>query len=315
MTLKQLEAFYWAASSASFLIAAERLHLSQSSLSKRIRELEQQFGRTLFDRSGHKAVLTDAGRTLMPLARKILESADALRSSMADEAGLKGHCRFGLGEHSALTWLPDFVAEARRLYPALTLDPSVDIGARLEEQVDHGLLDFAIVASPATRPSIVAQALADVRFEWAAAPSLAGDLRDPASLFAAGAALITMPAGAGANRIVDQWLAASGAEAARRLTCNSMAAIAGLVVAGAGISLFPQSWLGHMDRSGQLIRLRGRPEPVPLRYFLHWRRDDSRPSIRTLRDLVQARADFARPLSFLQPPLAPPAPDDRKAEK
>ena len=53
MTLKQLEAFYWAATCASFAVAAERLHLSVSSLSKRIAELEDALGRPLFDRSGH----------------------------------------------------------------------------------------------------------------------------------------------------------------------------------------------------------------------------------------------------------------------
>ena len=44
MTLKQLEAFYWAATCASFAVAAERLHLSVSSLSKRIAELEEALG-------------------------------------------------------------------------------------------------------------------------------------------------------------------------------------------------------------------------------------------------------------------------------
>ncbi|SUP85622.1 LysR family substrate-binding transcriptional regulator [Yersinia pseudotuberculosis] len=51
MTLKQLEAFYWAARCSNFSIAAERLHISISSLSKRIVELEASLGCTLFDRS------------------------------------------------------------------------------------------------------------------------------------------------------------------------------------------------------------------------------------------------------------------------
>ena len=49
-TLKQLDAFYWAATCANFSTAAQRLHLSVSSLSKRINELEQVVERTLFDR-------------------------------------------------------------------------------------------------------------------------------------------------------------------------------------------------------------------------------------------------------------------------
>ena len=61
MTLKQLEAFYWAASAASFLVAAQRLHVSQSTLSKRIAELESQLRAPLFDRSGHRARLSASG--------------------------------------------------------------------------------------------------------------------------------------------------------------------------------------------------------------------------------------------------------------
>ncbi|WP_154588060.1 LysR family transcriptional regulator, partial [Bordetella pertussis] len=79
MTLKQLEAFYWAATCASFAVAADRLHLSLSSLSKRIAELESALGLDLFDRSGHRAVLTAAGERLLPQARDLLASADRMR--------------------------------------------------------------------------------------------------------------------------------------------------------------------------------------------------------------------------------------------
>ncbi len=97
MTLKQLEAFYWAASAASFLVAAERLHVSQSTLSKRISELEAQLRTPLFDRSGHRAVLTEAGEQLLPLARRMLGLADDMRALVAGSGGARGHCRFGVG--------------------------------------------------------------------------------------------------------------------------------------------------------------------------------------------------------------------------
>lgn len=74
MTLKQLEAFYWAATCANFAIAAQRINVSLSSLSKRISELEQSLDVVLFDRSGHRATLTDAGQGLMPQALALLDS-------------------------------------------------------------------------------------------------------------------------------------------------------------------------------------------------------------------------------------------------
>ena len=96
MTLKQLEAFYWAATCASFAVAAERLHLSVSSLSKRIAELEEALGQLLFDRSGHKAALTEAGQRLLPQAGDMLASAERIRASVAQSAGSSGRCRFGV---------------------------------------------------------------------------------------------------------------------------------------------------------------------------------------------------------------------------
>ena len=98
MTLKQLEAFYWAASAASFLVAAGRLHVSQSTLSKRISDLEGQLGMPLFDRSGHRAALTEAGQQLLPLARRMLGLADEMRTLTTEGGALRGHCRFGVGE-------------------------------------------------------------------------------------------------------------------------------------------------------------------------------------------------------------------------
>ena len=90
MTLKQLEAFYWAATCSSFAMAAERVHLSVSSLSKRIAELEASLGQVLFDRAGHRAALTEAGTRLLPLAGALLQQADRLQQEMGSTAGLRG---------------------------------------------------------------------------------------------------------------------------------------------------------------------------------------------------------------------------------
>ena len=88
MTLKQLEAFYWAATCNSFAMAAERVHLSVSSLSKRIAELEASLGQVLFDRGRHRAALTDAGTRLLPLAAALLQQADRLQQEMGSSTGL-----------------------------------------------------------------------------------------------------------------------------------------------------------------------------------------------------------------------------------
>src|SRR6056297_2487221 len=71
-----LETFVAAAEELHFATAAERLHLDPSSVSRRVRQLETQTGVTLFDRSTRSVALTDAGRTLLPVAVAALERLD-----------------------------------------------------------------------------------------------------------------------------------------------------------------------------------------------------------------------------------------------
>ena len=150
-SVKQLEAFWWAATCANFATAAERVHLSVSSLSKRISELESTLGQSLFDRSGHRAVLTEAGERLLPAALEVLNAMAALGHTLGSREELAGRCRFGVGDLSALTWLPTFVAAVRRTHPRLALEPCVDVGGVLERRQAGGALDFCLIAGRSSR--------------------------------------------------------------------------------------------------------------------------------------------------------------------
>lgn len=295
MTLKQLEAFYWAATVASFLLAADRLHISQSTLSKRITELEVQLGQSLFDRSGHRAMLTDAGEQLLPLVRRMLGLADEMRSLLGDGTGVRGHCRFGVGELAALTWLPDLVALAREMYPELTLEPFVDLGAVLEQRLETGDLDFAVVAGYSSRSRIASASIAEVRFSWAAAARLAGRQRAISPRLLKETALVTMPSGAGPTRMLEHWLAANNFEVSHRITCNNLAATASLIAAGVGIGLFPSAWLRHMADRKAVVQLRSQPALPALEYTFQQRRDDTRPLLARMRELVVKTVDFSKP--------------------
>src|SRR6185436_5274033 len=123
MTLKQLEAFYLAANLGSFALAAQRLHITQSSLSKRIAELETAVDRDLFDRSTKRAQLTEAGQRLMPQVSEMLQMKEGIRAAAQSDGALSGTCRFGISELGALTWLPAFVSRVRRDHPQLQLQP------------------------------------------------------------------------------------------------------------------------------------------------------------------------------------------------
>lgn len=176
MTLKQLEAFYWAATCSTFAMAAERVHLSVSSLSKRIAELETSLGQTLFDRGGHRATLTEAGARLLPLAGGLLQQADRVRQDIGGAPGLRGPCRIGVGELTALTWLPRLVKALHHAHPQLDVSVHVDIGEALAERLDRGELDVAVIAGQSRRASLLCTPMTHANFTWCARPDIAASL-------------------------------------------------------------------------------------------------------------------------------------------
>jgi DNA-binding transcriptional LysR family regulator len=294
MTLKQLEAFYWAATSASFAVAAQRLHVSVSALSKRIAELEESLGQPLFDRASQRAVLTEAGSRLLHGAGELLQAASELRLQVAQRApGLHGLCRFGVGELTALTWLPRLVKRMQEEHPGLTPEPYVDIGEVLERRVEQGELDFAIVAGRSSRSRIASLPIAQARFAWCASPRITGRKRELSHSLLAQWPLVTLPPGAGTTKILEDWLAAHDAVVRQRINCNHWGAVAGMLSEGAGIGLLPEGWAHALQQRGLLQCLRSQPELASLSYAYQWRRDDARPVVKVMKELVQAAADFS----------------------
>ncbi|MDR9838808.1 LysR family transcriptional regulator [Herbaspirillum huttiense] len=306
MTLKQLEAFCWAATCANFAIAAERLHLSVSSLSKRISELEVSLGMPLFDRSAHRALLNEAGQALLPRAQALLDNAATVRVTFAPSAGLAGRCAFGVGELSALTWLPQFIAQVRRQHPQLTLEPYVDVGSVLESRVARGELDFAIIAGRSSHYDILSQPLSQAQFIWVAAPAMAVSSKPPAlrsavDLLHAGQPMIVLPPSAGTTRLIDDWLLQHGITAVERINCNNWGGIAGMLIASVGIGILPAGWSQKLIDQSLLEPLIDSELPASLSYSFQWRRGDNRPLLDQLRRLctqcVDFTVDMSRPLS------------------
>lgn len=299
MTLKQLEAFYWAATCANFAMAAERLHVSTSSLSKRLAELEESLGVQLFDRSGHKAVLTEAGERLLPRAGALLLTADETRKSVQPDARITGRCMIGVGELSALTWLPQLATYAGQRFPDLRLEPHVDIGVALAERLRNGELDCAVIAGRSSDAAISSHTVGEARFVWAASQVLIGKPARLSAQMLRDHPLVTLPPGAGTSRILDEWLMANDIDFAYRLSCNSWGAIAGLLIEGTGVGFLPESWARSLSRRGALRVLNAAPALSPLVYTFQKRRNDERPLLAEMLAAVRATADFARPPRLL----------------
>lgn len=246
----------------------------------------------LFDRSGHKATLTEAGERFLPRAGALLQAAEETRKSPRSDAEIDGRCLFGVGELSALTWLPRLAAYVGQQFPELRLEPHVDVGLALDERLRNGELDCAVIAGRSPHASISSQTIGQAHFVWVAAPALVGKTASFQDKLLQQHPVVTLPTGAGTTRLLDEWLMARNIDVVHRLTCNSWGAIAGLLIEGIGVGFLPESWARPLSRRGDLRVLRASPALSPLTYTFQKRRNDERPLQAAMLAAARASADF-----------------------
>jgi DNA-binding transcriptional LysR family regulator len=118
MELRHLRYFIAVAEELNFRRAAERLHLAQPSLSRQVRDLEEEIGEQLLVRDRTHVALTDAGRTLLEHARGVLATA-ATASHAAREAGRSAREKLKIGNIGVLTasFLPASLATFHQCFP------------------------------------------------------------------------------------------------------------------------------------------------------------------------------------------------------
>jgi DNA-binding transcriptional LysR family regulator len=236
---------------------------TQSSLSKRIAELEDSIGTELFDRSSQRARLTEAGHRLMPMAAQMLDLKERLKGELAGPATLRGTIRFGISELGALTWLPRFVTRVRAEHPQVILQPHVDLSRRLERQVARGELDFAAVTGPPEDANLKSHLIAEVHFVWVAAPGRVRSRRVIGAAQLSRHPVITMTEGSALTRSIDAWANQRGIQLQRIVASNSLMAIVGLSMADIGISFLPEPFVRPWVKQGVLVALRSNP-PLPV---------------------------------------------------
>ena len=146
MDNQNLKAFITVANSGSFSESAEQLHLTQSAISKRIAQLEQQIGKKLFDRIARQVTLTEAGTELLPRALRILQEYENALQAINDLSGeASGTLRLAISHHLGLHRLPPVLKQFAQKYPKVTLDIEFMDSEKAYEQVLHGQSEVAII--------------------------------------------------------------------------------------------------------------------------------------------------------------------------
>ena len=140
----QLKSFLALAETRNFTRAAERLGISQPTVSQHVRKLEQAAGRVLVTRDTREVRLTDNGDAMTGFARTILAANDVATRYFSG-AAMRGRLRFGTADDLAITGLPRILREFRQLYPQINLELTVSQSDQLHRRLKAGALDLVFV--------------------------------------------------------------------------------------------------------------------------------------------------------------------------
>ncbi|UUY07849.1 LysR family transcriptional regulator [Pseudomonas sp. J452] len=292
MDLANLNAFLAIAESGSFSEAAERLHLTQPAVSKRIAGLEQQLNVRLFDRLGREVGLTEAGRALLPRAYQILNVLDDTRRALTNLNGeVTGRLTLATSHHIGLHRLPPLLRAFTRAHPQVALDIQFLDSEVAYEEILHGRAELAVITlAPETRSPVRAMPVWDDPLDFVAAPehplvrgaiSLADVARHPAVF--PGDNTFT-------HHIVRRLFEAEGLTPNIGMSTNYLETIKMMVSIGLAWSVLPRTMLDE-----QVVRL-----PLPgiqltrqLGYILHTDRTLSNAAKAFMRLLDEQRTGLA----------------------
>lgn len=136
--------------------AAEELHMTQPAVSLAIKELEQHYGVTLFDRIGRRLKITGAGQRLKEYSSHIISLFGDMEKGMKNWESF-GMIRVGASITIGSQFLPNYVKAFYNRFPGTEVNAVIGPSERLEEKILNNELDFALIEGVPHAPSLVAE--------------------------------------------------------------------------------------------------------------------------------------------------------------
>jgi DNA-binding transcriptional LysR family regulator len=272
MNLRQLEAFYWIVRLGSFSAAAEKLGMTQPTISARVKELERSLDRELFLR-GHKTPRSSAaGRALFPLAEEALGVVSRIQHSLGSERNVSGVVRIGMGEIIALTWFPNFLARLNTSYPSVQLEIFLEVSANLNRMLDAGELDLALVVGTAS-PELELKSLGHIPLHWMVSGSVPGGGATNGFDALSKYPLYSLSRHSHLHARILKWLGARNIRPKVIHSCNSLSVIIKLMTIGEGVALLPPILVANELQAGTIRIIRADDNEQKSEFFLAHRRD------------------------------------------
>lgn len=144
MTIRHLQIFVAVADCGKMRAAAERLHISQPSVSQAVRELESYYNIKLFERLSQRIYITETGKKLLPYARHIIDSFETMEGFINDTSA-GNVIRVGGSVSVGTRLLPPMIKSLENEVPDVDVCVIVDNTAAIEGKIQRSELDIAVV--------------------------------------------------------------------------------------------------------------------------------------------------------------------------
>ncbi len=262
MDLRQLEIIRAIAETGSFTAAGQKLHVSQSAISRQILLLEDELGEPVFLRIGRRIRITPAGESLLQLSHRVFQDLTDTVAGIGDSReSLQGNVRLAGGMTVCLYLFPAMLAELRRAHPQLEPKVSATSGERAVAQLRAGILDLGLLTLPINEADLISVPLLTEELLVVTDPKhpltqkrriTAQDLDNQS--------LVLFESGSNTRRVLEEFFLTEKIAPRIAMETENVEIIKAMVRAGLGISIIPFLAVAREVASGHLFcsRIEGR---------------------------------------------------------
>ena len=262
MELRHLRYFLAVAECGNFTRGAEKVEISQPSLSVQIAALEEELGAPLFDRLGRHAALTEAGRLFRDHAERVIRETELATQSIRDLIGAEqGRLAVGILSTVNSYLIPPLVCRFKQHFPRVHLQVHAQPSAIIEEAVAANRMDLGVCLLPTASDRLITSRLFTETLVLVGPPRVRLTkrvrMRDLATL-----PLILLPNDYCLRKMIEAECAVVGVRPQVSVEMTSPEGILEAVRQGVGLTILPELFVRHRIR-GSMLRVIELYDPVP----------------------------------------------------
>lgn len=270
MTIRHLKTFCAVCEEGGITRAAEKLCVAQPSVSQTIGELERYYGVSLFDRVGRRLVLTPEGERLRVKAQEAIASFSEFEEAARDTKA-RHIIRIGSSVTAGQMVLPRLIAAIETTLDRAECRAIADSAAAVEQLVEEGSLDFALVEGSVSRALAAEAVFSDRLLAVCSAEMKIKNTLSPSELVSL--PLLLRRRGSASRDLLDERLSALGLKAQPKLSSSSNSVLLAAAREGLGVAVLPEALVAAELAAGRLKEVRIQGPEFSRRWFAVRRQD------------------------------------------